>query len=299
MAGGSELCSVFSHEVSFDAIGTCWSIATAQHLAEDAQAAVAACIEDYSLLWSRFRDDSLVTRLARQPGSHRLPAHAAGLAEVYAALHRATAGRASPLVGGSLERLGYDAGYSLVPSGGPLPAPAWDDVLDWSGPELATTAPLLLDVGAAGKGQLVDLVAEVLRARGYGRCLVDAGGDMLVHAGAPVEVALEHPYDPSRAIGVLTVEDQAICASAANRRAWGDGLHHVLDARTGSPVDTVVATWALAGSALVADGVATGLFFASPARLAEESCLAGFSCVRVFSDGRAEHWGTLKGELFG
>ena len=35
----------------------------------------------------------------------------------------------------------------------------------------------------------------------------------------------------------------AIAASAANRRAWGDGLHHVLDAVTGEPVRGVVATW--------------------------------------------------------
>ncbi|MCG2623978.1 FAD:protein FMN transferase [Arthrobacter sp. I2-34] len=293
--------AALAHEFAFDAIGTRWSIATGQPLDAPARAAVAACIEDYSLLWSRFREDSLVARLAGQPGSHRLPAHAAGLAEVYAALHRATGGQVSPLVGSSLERLGYDAGYSLTPAGDPLPAPAWDNVdgvLAWNGPELATAAPLLLDVGAAGKGQLVDLVAGVLRARGFARCLVDAGGDMLVDAGGPVEVALEHPYDATRAIGSLVVEGQAICASAANRRAWGEGLHHVLDARTGVPVDSVAATWAVAESTLVADGVATGLFFASPARLAAESCLAGFSCVRMFSDGRAEYWGTLKGELF-
>ncbi|NKX54544.1 FAD:protein FMN transferase [Arthrobacter sp. E918] len=287
-----------SHELSFEAVGTRWCIATEDPLDAATRAAVDGCIEDYSLLWSRFRADSLVARLARQAGACRLPQHAADLAAVYAALHRATGGRVSPLVGASLERLGYDAHYSLVPSGPPLPAPAWDGRLDWSGPVLATSAPLLLDVGAAGKGQLVDLVAGVLRERGYGRCIVDAGGDMLIRTGEPVRVALEHPYDSSRAVGVLELADQAVAASAANRRAWGDGLHHVLDAHTGQAVETVVASWATAASALVADGVATGLFFASPAELAQEPCLSGFSCVRIFSDGRAEYWGTLKGELF-
>ncbi|NKX52097.1 FAD:protein FMN transferase [Arthrobacter deserti] len=286
------------HGFSFEAIGTRWSIATGRPLEPQTRAAVAACIGDYSLLWSRFREDSLVAQLARQAGAHRLPQHASALAEVYAALHRATGGQVSPLVGRSLERLGYDAGYSLAPSGAPLPAPEWGGLLDWRGPDLAASAPVLLVVGAAGKGQLVDLVAEVLRSRGHGHCIVDAGGDMVVHAGQPLAVALEHPYDPSRAIGVLELDGQAICASAANRRAWGDGLHHGLDARTGRPADTVVATWAVAGSALVADGVATGLVFASPARLAEEACLSDAACVRVFSDGRAEYRGILKGELF-
>ena len=51
--------------------------------------------------------------------------------------------------------------------------------------------------------------------------------------GAPQRIGLEHPFDPRRAIGVWEVTDAALCASATNRRAWGDGLHHVLDARTG------------------------------------------------------------------
>jgi len=33
-----------------------------------------------------------------------------------------------------------------------------------------------------------------------------------------------------------------LCASAVNRRAWGDGLHHILDARTGRPSREVLAS---------------------------------------------------------
>jgi thiamine biosynthesis lipoprotein len=113
---------------------------------------------------------------------------------------------------------------------------------------------------------------------------VDASGDLLVR-GAPQRIALEHPYDPRRAIGVVTVADEALCASAANRRAWGDGLHHVLDARTGRPVRTVVATWAIAGAAMIADAAATALFFDGGAEFAGEH---GVHWVRVLSDGRAE-----------
>lgn len=40
----------------------------------------------------------------------------------------------------------------------------------------------MIDVGAAGKGYLVDIVSEILRQAGHTRFVVDAGGD-LRHAG--------------------------------------------------------------------------------------------------------------------
>ena len=44
----------------------------------------------------------------------------------------------TPLIGGSLEQLGYDAGYSSAPGRPPAAGPPWDDVLDWQGTVLTT-----------------------------------------------------------------------------------------------------------------------------------------------------------------
>jgi FAD:protein FMN transferase len=152
----------------------------------------------------------------------------------------------------------------------------------------------MIDVGALGKGRLVDGVLEVVSQWTEGDVVVDAGGD-LVARGAPVRIGLEHPYDPTQAIGVVELRDGALCASAANRRAWGDGLHHVLDARTGAPVRTVVATWAFAPTAMRADAIATALFFEGGDRLAHEW---GVEWLRVLSDGRAEYSAHCPAELF-
>ena len=148
--------------------------------------------------------------------------------------------------------------------------------------------------GAAGKGQLVDLVSGLLTARGIDAHVVDAGGDLRTAGPEPLRVALEHPADPAQAIGVVEVADGAIAASAVNRRAWAD-RHHVLDGRTGDPTREVVATWAIAATAMEADGLATALFFAPPARLER---VFAFTGVRVFADGRYERSAALPGELF-
>jgi FAD:protein FMN transferase len=286
----------------FDAIGAPWSIETPAPLGDDARAAVAERIERFDAAWSRFRTDSLVTRMAREAGRWRLPDEAAGLLAFYRELHVATGGRMSPLVGRSLEALGYDAAYRLVP-GEPTPAPAWDDAVAWDGDALHLARPALLDVGAAGKGLLVDLVCDVLAAHGAPDAVVDASGDLRIagrgaRGGAPERIALEHPGDPSKAVGVARLASGALAASAANRRAWA-GVHHVLDAVTGLPARRIVATWVVAPTAMRADGLATALFLRHPRELAAHGALGDdVEWVRMDADGRLERSAGFDGEVF-
>ena len=280
---------------TFDGIGTRWEVSTPRPLGGSVRTRLLAVVERYDGVWSRFRPDSRVGAMSRQPGRFQFPGEAVALGQLYRSLYELTAGAMTPLIGGSLERLGYDASYSLRPSGPPLQAPRWEDALDWEGSVLTTDVPVVLDIGAAGKGQLVDLLAAELRSLGQQDFLIDASGDLLHSGPDPVMVALEHPYDPAKAIGTVSLAGAALCASASNRRAWGDGLHHVLDGTTGRPVSTAVATWALADNAMVADALATALFFAPGAALERTF---DFSWLTVFSDGSAAYSPGFEGTLF-
>lgn len=282
-------------DFAFEGIGTCWELSTPRPLDPSLRTRVLALVERFDADWSRFRKDSRVSALARDPGRHEFPAEADRLGKLYRTLYRLTGGAMTPLIGASLERLGYDAGYSLRPSGSPLPAPGWDESLDWTGTTITSARPVVLDIGAAGKGLLVDLLAGELAAAGMTAFLIDASGDLLARGAGPIPVALEHPYNPAQAIGVVQLGDRALCASAANRRAWGDGLHHVLDGKTGQPVRTAVATWALADTTMVADALATALFFVPGAELQRSF---DFSWLTVFSDGSAAHSAEFEGTLF-
>jgi thiamine biosynthesis lipoprotein len=280
---------------SFEGIGTRWEISTPGVLDDGQRRRLLAVVEDYDAAWSRFRPDSMVAEVAREPGRYSMPDGAGALGRLYRSLYGLSEGAMTPLIGGSLEQLGYGPDYSLRPRGTPLPAPRWDDVLDWQDNVLTTTAAVVLDVGAAGKGQLADLLGEELRSQGVVEHFIDASGDLLNSGPLPVAVGLEHPYDPARAIGIISLGAGAICASAANRRTWGDGLHHVLDGTTGAPVRTVVATWAQADTAMTADALATALFFVSGEALQREF---EFSWLTVFSDGSAAHSAGFEGVLF-
>ncbi|MGV8876382.1 MAG: FAD:protein FMN transferase [Rhodoglobus sp.] len=257
-------------------------------------AAVAARIEIFDRTYSRFRSDSLVTTIATTPGSYRFPPDAAALFELYRRLYTATSGAMSPLVGHALEELGYDRHYRLQPTAARTRIPPWHEAISINDTELTTHSPVLLDVGAAGKGHLVDIVAGVLNDHGVDTMTVDASGDILHRGARALRVALEHPLDRSTAIGVLNITNQSICASASNRRSWA-GVHHILDARTGLPTEQIIATWAIAATTLDADGLATALFFTEPAALATEY---EFQYVRMFASGRVEFSPHLDGEIF-
>lgn len=278
----------------FPAIGTSWQIVTAAELDAPVRDEVSRLIDDFDRAWSRFRDDSLVSDLARTGGVRAAPPDASAMLDAYVALSSATSGAVNPLVGSALSRRGYDASYGLVDHGAVGAPPDWTGILRWSAQEIELRAREMIDVGAIGKGRLVDLVAAVLRQRTVGPVVVDAGGDIAVH-GVAERIGLEHPYDARRAIGVWEVTDAALCASAVNRRAWGDGLHHVLDARTGEPVRTIAATWAVASSAMTADAVATALFFdGGPVYAAARDA----QWVRMTTDGRVEWSPACEAELF-
>ncbi|WP_328469025.1 FAD:protein FMN transferase [Actinoplanes sp. NBC_00393] len=284
----------------FTAIGTAWEIDSGRLLSEELRQEICALAEDFDQVWSRFRGDSLVTEIAHAEGGgrFRFPARDAALFELYDRLVAATGGAVDPLVGRDLELLGYDARYSLTPDESALSGrrrrDSWLGDIRRDGTTIITDHPVVIDVGAAGKGYLVDLIAEALLDAGIGEFLVDGSGDLRHRGPEPVVVGLEHPTSPGRVIGTVQLRDRALCASAANRRTWGEGLHHVLDGRTRRPVSDVVATWALAADAATADGLATALFVSAP------DCLRSFEVtwVRMLADGRVQWSNDFDGELF-
>lgn len=280
----------------FGAIGTHWEIDTGTALNADAKGVITKRIEEYDRVYSRFREDSVVTSLAREAQTVVLPDDAQDLFALYGALYEATGGSLSPLVGDTLNHLGYDASYRLTSLPGPaVPPPAFEDVISLEGTTLTTYRPVTIDIGAAGKGYLVDIVARLLDDEGINQYTIDASGDLRHRGHTPERVGLENPRATDHLLGVAEVSNRALAASATNRRAWGDGLHHIVDALTGLPTRSVEATFVIADTAAMADGLATALCMVSPERLRQ---VGEFDWLIMSSDGSLEASPDFPGEVF-
>lgn len=260
---------------TFQAMGTAWEIETTEPLAKDTQSNIHHFFEDYTAYYSRFEPTSTVSQLANGLiTAADFPESIIPLIDTYQKLATVSEGKINPFVGKSLEQLGYDATYSLTPKGSPAPSPSFEKIFTLSNTALSLKSPALLDIGAVGKGYAVDKIARIIN----GEHVIDGSGDISVQSASPERIGLEHPIDPTKVIGVVSLTNHSLCASATNRRKWSENLHHILDATTGKPLDTdIIATWAVVEHThdrpyptMIADALTTGLFFYQPEQLAAE-----------------------------
>lgn len=109
--------------------------------------------------------------------------------------------------------------HKMRPTFGQLRGRAvWGRDVTRHGTTLVTHEPMQLDFGACGKGYLVDLLGRMLQSSQF---VIDAGGDLLIHAEQPISVALEDPEDQSHAIGIAHIANGALEAQAHPADAIG------------------------------------------------------------------------------
>ncbi len=282
----------------FEAIGTQWHISFTYPDGQDwfaLRQKIDQRISAFDLVYSRFRTDSFVSKIAQGKGDFLLPSDAKELFDLYYRLYVLTGGKFTPLIGQALVQAGYDANYSLQPKV-LTPVPRWETVLEYQFPHLRVKAPVLLDFGAAGKGYLVDLVSDILVTAGCESFCVDASGDMYYRNSSmeKLRIGLEDPLNPEKVIGVAEICNQSICGSAGNRRAWGE-YHHIIDSHYLVSPQNILATWVVAQKTIIADALATCLFFVSPEGLAENY---DFEYLIMYKDFSVSRSSVFPAEIF-
>jgi thiamine biosynthesis lipoprotein len=152
-----------------------------------------------------------------------------------------------------------------------------------------------LDLGGIAKGYAVDLAARSLARLGVRSAIVSAGGDMRLVGrrpdGKPWRIAIRHPRLAGRFIGYLELAESAVATSGDYERCFvvdGRRYHHILDPRSGMPGRATTSVTVVAGTSVLADALATGLFLMGPReglRLAES--LEGVEAVFVYAEGES------------
>jgi len=122
-----------------------------------------------------------------------------------------------------------------------------------------------LDFGGIAKGYIIDAAVRILRGRGVRKGVVDAGGDAYAFGKGDLVLGIRDPRisDIHRIIGQITVHEEGIVTSGNYERyvrIGGKRYSHIMDPRTGMPVDNGIASvTVMGGNAANADALATAL----------------------------------------
>lgn len=125
-----------------------------------------------------------------------------------------------------------------------------------------------IDFGGIAKGYASSRIMDIYREEGIENGLVNLGGNVQTLGGKPDgsgwKIAIQHPGDDSRKLGVLSVKDQAVITSGGYERYFEkDGItyHHIIDPSTGKPADSgLVSVTVVSADGTLADGLSTSLF---------------------------------------
>lgn len=237
-----------------------------------------ARLEQLEAAWTRFDDHSEVSQLNSAAG-HPLvvSADTFRLVSTAVAAWERTRGSFDPTLVHALVSHGYDRTFTSIdhpePAHGPVPLGFAAGIELVAGVN-AVTLPIGtgLDPGGIGKGLAADIVVEELLARGADGAMVNLGGDIRADGTAPDgadgwTIGVDDPFDSKHELLRITVPAGAVATSSRLKRQWattvGTSLHHLLDARTGEPIDNdIAAVTVVAGAAWWAEALSKAVFTA-------------------------------------
>jgi thiamine biosynthesis lipoprotein len=132
-----------------------------------------------------------------------------------------------------------------------------------------------INLASIGKGYALDRAGELLHQKhGVSAALLNGGNSSVLALGAPPEdprgwtVGIRNPAKPDERLAVVRLRNRAMATSAATYQNFAYNnrkIGHLLDPRTGRPVEGVSLATAFAPTAAEADALATAFYVLGPA----------------------------------
>ena len=124
-----------------------------------------------------------------------------------------------------------------------------------------------LTLNSGAQGYITDRVADVLRAHGFDRMLVDMGEPRAMSTkpdGSAWRIGIANPADPSRTVVTLDVVDKCISTSGGYGTLFdsASAFTHLIDTRTGRTAPALLGVSVVADTGSIADGLSTAMLMA-------------------------------------
>ena len=241
------------------------------------QAAV-AWVTDFECKYSRFRDDSEVSRINRAAGREwvAITPEMEEMLNLCGTLHQMTQGILDVTALPLLRLWNFRAEPPRVPDAQEIEAAralvGWAKVQRKPGRVFLPLCGMALDFGGWGKEFAVDAVAAIGHAHGVTQLLVDFGHDIRALGTPPARpawhIGLEDPTWPGQYRGSIGVQNRGVASSGDYLRGFTIGERrygHIIDPRTGWPVaNGTVQVTVVAPTCLQAGILSTAAFILGP-----------------------------------
>ena len=256
-----------------------------QYVCEDAaaarafEAAVTGWVSAFEAKFSRFRPDSLVSRINAAAGRDwvEIDAEMEQFLDLCNSLHFMTQGLLDVTALPLMRLWDYKAAVPRIPSFEEIAAArrlvGWKRVERAPGRVRLPEAGMAIDFGGWGKEYAVDVVAGIARDHRITRALVDFGHDLHAIGSAPGKpgwhIGLEDPTQPGVACwGSLAIANRSVASSGDYLRGFsvnGVRYGHIVDPRTGFPVaHGARQVTVIAANCLQAGALSTTAFIMNP-----------------------------------
>lgn len=212
--------------------------------------AAQAWVAGFEAKFSRFRPDSLISRINAAAGRDwvAIDEEMERILDLSGSIYSITKGLLDITALPLLRLWDYKAAVPRIPSAAEIAEAkrlvGWPRVQRERGRVRLPEAGMALDLGGWGKEYAVDLVAGIAREHGITSALVDFGHDLHAVGAAPGKpgwhIGLEDPARPGDTCwGSLAIKDRGVASSGDYRRGFTiDSVRygHIIDPRTGRPV---------------------------------------------------------------
>lgn len=264
---------------------------------------IAAILETVNAQMSTYRPDSELSRFNNGAAISRAEVSPDTLAVVDEALRvsRLSGGAFDPTIGPLVELWGFGPGGrpQAVPSRprieATLPATGYHHVRTAASPPALgkNRGDVRVDLSGIAKGFGVDKIAEHLERIGVDYYLVDIGGELRGRGynarGSVWRVGIEKPAIMGTPQRVVRIGGQGLATSGDYRiffERHGQRYSHILDARSGRPVDHGLASvTVVAPTAMEADALSTALMVLGPEAGLELARREGISAFFIARKG--------------